>query len=166
MLATGDVTFVPKFKYQVHVVTKHSLFSKGQEWFGPWVESGASGPFMVSVPTPGDPGVVTKAIPFGALTAALAKAARPAVSSDGQIGAPPTQPVGSPPPTSGGAVGPPPPASKAAPSGDYGSRAYSGWTLGPPSVSAGTGAKGAPPTNGAEAEPVTFESFAPQLTGV
>jgi len=57
---TGQLDFVPKYRYQVHVVVKGSLFTKGMEWTGPWVETNGNGPLMLSVPTPEDAGVVVK----------------------------------------------------------------------------------------------------------
>lgn len=49
---TGDPEYQPTFRYRVHVIVRGSIFSSGQEWYGPWVESGGNGPFTVSVPTP------------------------------------------------------------------------------------------------------------------
>lgn len=66
---TGQPAFVPNFKYRVHVLVKGTIFNKGQEWYGPWIDAGGNGPFMVSVPRPTDGGVVVKDIirpPFGA----------------------------------------------------------------------------------------------------
>src|SRR5439155_26202349 len=61
---TGQLDFVPRFRYQVHVIVKGSLFSKGMEWTGPWVETNGNGPLMIIVPTPEDPGVtVTRDFP-------------------------------------------------------------------------------------------------------
>jgi hypothetical protein len=57
---TGQLDFVPRFKYQVRVVIKGSLFTKGMEWTGPWVESNGNGPLMITVPTPEDEGVTVK----------------------------------------------------------------------------------------------------------
>ena len=62
MLFTGQPDFVPKYDYQVRVIVKGSIMTKGQEWTGPWVEASSSGPMMISVPTPSDPGVTTKEI--------------------------------------------------------------------------------------------------------
>jgi hypothetical protein len=54
---TGQIDFIPRFRYQVRVIIKGSLLSKGMEWTGPWVETNGNGPLMISVPTPEDPGV-------------------------------------------------------------------------------------------------------------
>jgi hypothetical protein len=64
---TGQLDFVPRFRYQVHVLIKGSLFTKGMEWTGPWVETNGNGPLMISVPTPEDPSVtVNRAFPESA----------------------------------------------------------------------------------------------------
>jgi hypothetical protein len=60
---TGDPTVRPFFRYKVHVIVKGSLFAKGQAWEGPWVEAAGNGALTVSVPIPGDPGVVTREAP-------------------------------------------------------------------------------------------------------
>lgn len=57
---TGQLDFVPKYHYQVRVVVKGSLFTKGMEWTGPWNEANGNGPMMISVPTPEDQGVTVK----------------------------------------------------------------------------------------------------------
>ncbi|MEZ4870190.1 MAG: hypothetical protein R3C14_53165 [Caldilineaceae bacterium] len=49
---TGDPTFLPQYQYRVHVVVKGTIFSKGMEWWGPWVDGAGNGPIMISVPTP------------------------------------------------------------------------------------------------------------------
>jgi hypothetical protein len=71
MVYTGQKSFVPKFQYSVRVVVKGTLFTHGQEWStkDPIV-TGGSGGLMVSVPTPGDPNVVTKDVPLSVLAAA------------------------------------------------------------------------------------------------
>ncbi len=45
------------YKYQVRVIVKGSLFTKGMEWISPWKESLGNGPLMISVPTVEDEGV-------------------------------------------------------------------------------------------------------------
>ena len=127
MVYTGQKTFVPKFKYQVHVVVKGTLFSHGQEWTGPWVENGGSGPLMISVPTPTDPDVTAKDMPLSAFVAP---------SPDGGATSPPvttgpTAPpsTGRPTPThAGAATGTPPPATPQ--KGTVG-----GWSAAPPGPS-------------------------------
>jgi hypothetical protein len=95
---TGQLDFVPRFRYQVHVIVKGSLFSKGMEWTGPWVETNGNGPLVISVPTPEDPGVtVTRDFPESAVVSTPAHAGP---------GTPPAVP-GTPPATGG--VGAPPP---------------------------------------------------------
>jgi hypothetical protein len=63
MIYTGQPDFVPRFQYQVHVIVKGSIFTKGSEWLGPWVDASGNGPLTVSVPTPTDPGVRSREIP-------------------------------------------------------------------------------------------------------
>jgi hypothetical protein len=86
MVFTGDPDFVPKFKYQVRVLVKGSIFTKGKEWVGPWQEASGNGPLMLTVPTPEDVGVVARdlVIPMtgkanGAAVAVSAAAGRPPV---------------------------------------------------------------------------------------
>ncbi|MCE7980283.1 MAG: hypothetical protein DYG89_03760 [Caldilinea sp. CFX5] len=62
---TGQLDFVPRYRYQVRVVVKGSLFTKGMEWTGQWEEVAGNGPLIVHVPTPDDPGVTTRAMPIG-----------------------------------------------------------------------------------------------------
>jgi hypothetical protein len=62
MLFTGQPDFMPRYTYQVRVLVKGSIFVKGQEWLGPLESASGNGPIMISVPTPTDPGVVTKDI--------------------------------------------------------------------------------------------------------
>jgi hypothetical protein len=100
MVYTGQPDFVPSYQYQVRVVVKGSIFTKGMEWTGPWTDGAASGPMTLTVPTPDDDGVVKKALPE-------ALSAGATVPADG----PPPMHAGSPPPaTSNG-----PPATKDGP---------------------------------------------------
>lgn len=55
---TQDNAVRPFFKYQVRVIVKGTLTTKGMEWAGPWVNSLANGPLMITVPTPEDRDVV------------------------------------------------------------------------------------------------------------
>jgi hypothetical protein len=98
MIFTGQPDFIPKFDYQVRVVVKGSIFTKGMEWVGPWVESGTNGPLMISVPTADDPGVqmrslwkpgTLKARPRSAPPLALPAAAAPPASSRPPVSTPP-----------------------------------------------------------------------------
>ncbi len=57
---SSDATIRSFFKYQVRVIVKGSLFTKGMEWTGPWVRSIGNGPLTVSVPSTEDEGVVIK----------------------------------------------------------------------------------------------------------
>jgi hypothetical protein len=141
---TGQLDFVTRFRYQVHVIVKGSLFTKGMEWTGPWVETNGNGPLMVSVPTPEDPGVtVTRDFPESAGTGTPTHAAP---------GTPPAQPGANVPPP---AAGTPPPmrGGKAAPSVPA---AY-GYKIGPEDAGAKGGSgytpKDIPPTGAVEAIP-------------
>jgi len=51
---TQDSAVRPYFKYQVKVIVKGSLTTKGMEWAGPWINSLGNGPLMITVPTPED----------------------------------------------------------------------------------------------------------------
>jgi len=57
---TSDATVRSFYKYQVRVIVKGSLFTKGMEWTGPWVKTIGNGPLIISVPTMEDEGVVVK----------------------------------------------------------------------------------------------------------
>lgn len=100
MLFTGDPEFLPKYKYQVRVLVKGSIFTKGQEWTGKWEDASGNGPLMLTVPTPQDEGVVTREINIPM----LGSKPRPAASP---TGAPPSSGDGSKPPASGNAARPP-----------------------------------------------------------
>ena len=58
---TGQPDFRTQYQYQVRVVVKGSIFTKGMEWTGPWVDVNGNGPIMVSVPTP-DEAVSTRSL--------------------------------------------------------------------------------------------------------
>jgi hypothetical protein len=95
VIYTGQLDFVPKYRYQVHVVVKGNLFTKGMEWTGPWVETNGNGPLMLTVPTPEDAGVtVTRDFPL----ATTAPSPSPTAPGPGPtpIGQPPALP-GAPP---------------------------------------------------------------------
>ena len=151
MVYTGQPDFVPVFQYQVHVIVKGSLLTKGMEWFGPWTDGAASGPSTISVPTPDDPGVVKKALPE-ALQGAAATHATPPVG----------QGTSTPPPA--GHSGPtPPPKKSGPPSGSGGNGAkpkvsdIAGWTFyGTPGASASVDGKSAPSGE------LEFSSFMPR----
>ncbi len=54
---SSDKTIESRYQYQVRVIVKGNLFTKGQEWLSKWKTSVGSGPLMISVPTPEDEGV-------------------------------------------------------------------------------------------------------------
>ncbi len=54
---SSDQEIESRYEYQVRVIVKGSLFTKGMEWMGPWRRSVGSGPLMITVPTPEDEGV-------------------------------------------------------------------------------------------------------------
>jgi hypothetical protein len=72
MLFTGQPTFVPRFQYQVRVIVKGSIFTAGMDWIGEWQDASSSGPLMIKVPQPDDPGVTTRELPFSAVAGAPA----------------------------------------------------------------------------------------------
>jgi hypothetical protein len=57
---TGQLDYTPKYKYQVSVNVKGSLFSAGMSWTGPMVEGQGNGPLMIHVPRQDEAGVVSK----------------------------------------------------------------------------------------------------------
>lgn len=63
---TGQLDFIPSYRYRVRVTVKGSIFTRGMQWEGPWVERGGNGPCMVSVPTPEDEGVTRRGLLPGA----------------------------------------------------------------------------------------------------
>lgn len=57
---TSDDKVRSFYKYQVRVIVKGGLFTKGMEWTGPWVKTIANGPITISVPSMEDEGVTVK----------------------------------------------------------------------------------------------------------
>lgn len=106
MLFTGQPDFVARYQYQVRVIVKGSIFTRGMEWVGPWVDASSSGPVMITVPTPEDPGVTTRSY-SGAAAPAVGPAPVPAHPDTDR---PPAvlsgHPAGSPPPRPGSATVP------------------------------------------------------------
>lgn len=114
---TGQLDFQPLYQYQVHVVVKGSLFTKGMEWIGPWMDGAGNGPLVISVPTPDDQGVTKRSTIPGA-----PPVAQPASTSTTWTSTPPseTAPVasgdtkgvtvgaGTPPPATGKSIPPMP----------------------------------------------------------
>jgi hypothetical protein len=72
------------YKYQVRVIVKGGIFTKGTEWTGPWLSTIGNGPLTVSVPTTEDPGVVVKSL----------FAYKPATSATGKVQPPPAKGMG------------------------------------------------------------------------
>ncbi|MGH7308751.1 MAG: hypothetical protein ACREK6_08665 [Candidatus Rokuibacteriota bacterium] len=85
---TGQLDFVPAYKYRVRVIVRGTIFSQGMEWTGPWVEASGNGPLMVSVPTADDPGVTRRSLITGAESAVEGFPARPD-GTGGAVGRPP-----------------------------------------------------------------------------
>lgn len=133
---TGQLDFVPRFSYQVRVIVKGSLFSKGMEWTGPWVECNGNGPLMLRVPTPEDEGVtVMREFPMAA-TPAPTPVPSPGAPASGAPGMPPVKGVPATVPagqagSAGTTPGMPPPRTRA-PAG--GTEAY-GYRVGPGAAS-------------------------------
>jgi hypothetical protein len=155
MIYTGQPSFVPKFQYQVRVIVKGSIFTKGMEWVSSWQDGSANGPLTISVPTPDDTGVTKKSLVPGAVVAPPSPTAYP----------PPHVLSGHtpPPPVVSGKRGMPP-----AVLGDSGGSGSSGdidgWTTIPPgrsqppaSLATPAAAKGANGSSG-------FSGFSSQLT--
>jgi hypothetical protein len=113
---TGQLDYQPIYQYRVHVVVKGNIFTKGMEWFGPWVDVQGNGPLMVTVPTQDDPGVtnkrsltpreITSTAPLGlkAPGAPRPSSTRPPIGAPSGAPAPAHAParVGGPPPASRG----------------------------------------------------------------
>ncbi len=64
MLYTGDPGFQHYYRYKVKVLVKGTIFEPGREWEGPWVNSSANGPIIVSIPPPNGRGVSLRQVPF------------------------------------------------------------------------------------------------------
>ena len=127
MIFTGQPDFMPKFEYQVRVIVKGSIFTKGMEWIGPWQESGTNGPLMVSVPTPEDEGVQMRSLWLPGTIQARPETA-PALGPPSAPAAPPRIPAhasSTPPRVPAQASGPPPREKHPAYAG---ARDVGGWT--------------------------------------
>jgi hypothetical protein len=143
---TGQLDFRPEYRYQVHVVVKGGLFTKGMEWFGPWVDAAGNGPLVVSVPAQDDPNVTSRAIvrkPFPLTRERQAAMSGPPSTPHVGVGRPPSggqqpAPVGAPPRNV------PAPVGVGAPTG---AREVSGYAL-PPPAAARSRDVGAPPGHG------------------
>ena len=147
MVYTGDPAFEPKYKYQVRVLVKGSIFHPGQEWTGRWRDGMANGSFTATVPPPTEDGAVTRNVPLdrvGQATGASANTPPPA-----------TGPTPSAPPPNGSA--PPYNAGNGPPSSRGGPGTVGGWSYMPPPADNGTRAG----PNGYDDRGVVFESFAP-----
>ena len=90
---TGQPDFVPKYEYQVRVIVKGSIFSKGMEWVGPWEQAGANGSMIVTVPQADDPGVTKRSLNRALnVRTAPPPAMRSGHASTSSTGAPPAMP--------------------------------------------------------------------------
>jgi hypothetical protein len=85
MVFTGQPDFVPAYRYKVRVLVKGSLFSKGMEWEGDWVETSGNGALICTVPTQ-EEAVVTREIPL------MAARPQPAPPETGVTAQPPIIP--------------------------------------------------------------------------
>ncbi len=56
---TGQLDYTPRYRYQVTVSVKGTLFSAGMSWTGPVVEGQGNGPLMIHVPLMDEAGVVS-----------------------------------------------------------------------------------------------------------
>jgi hypothetical protein len=161
LLYTGQKDFIPQFQYDVRVVVKGTLFTHGQEWSTTRpIVTGGSGGLVVTVPTPDDPNVTTRALPLSAFeSATTATPPRP-------VNAPPaTGPVyaPAPPPATGGRVSQPTPtANRPAGAPPPKSLNYQGWSV----AATPTGSREmltAGPAN--ESGDVVFSGFEPAARG-
>jgi len=118
---TGQPDYIPLFKYQVRVIVKGSIFTKGMEWLGPWVDGAANGPFMVHVATPEEAGVTMRSLVPAAFSTAPLLAARTAMASVATGSTPPPATASAPPPTS------------SRDASGMGGVQVGGWTVSPPS---------------------------------
>jgi hypothetical protein len=124
---TGQLDYLPLYQYRVHVVVKGNIFTKGMEWFGPWLDVSGNGPLMVTVPTQDDPGVTSSRslTPREITSAYRPELAAPAASES----VPATVPYGTPKKGTG-----PPPATRVA----SGSPMVGRYAASPPAPSAST----------------------------
>lgn len=126
---TGDPDYGPTFRYRVHVIVRGSIFTPGQEWYGPWVEGAGNGPFTVSVPTP-DQAVDRRRLTARELIGSVPVgegAGEGEGEEEGPVGPPPSTVVGPPPPSTG--VGMPPPGERMSGAMEIGEKMVSGYEL-------------------------------------
>ena len=45
------------------MIVKGTIFEHGREWTGPWRDANGNGPITISIPRPGDQGVVERSLP-------------------------------------------------------------------------------------------------------
>ncbi|MFE5333375.1 hypothetical protein ACFRCG_44015 [Embleya sp. NPDC056575] len=110
---TGQKDFVPNYRYRVHVVVMGDLFSDGQAWSGPWVESSGIGAKTIHVPKSTDAGVVVRGVPRTAAgttapSAIPAASAAPAAAGPGAGAHPVTRGPAAAPTPATATIGPPP----------------------------------------------------------
>jgi len=143
---TGQLDFIPSYKYRVHAIVKGGLMTAGIEWWGPWEDRAGNGPLMISVPTPDGEGVTRRSLLAEEISAgAQAPAPPPAIAAPSATAPAPGGTTAPAPP--GGAVrvtsstAPAPPAT-----GKSGGRKVRGYTFeAPPAEKAGTTRAAAPP---------------------
>jgi hypothetical protein len=142
MIFTGQPDYLPKYTYQVRVVVKGTIFSKGMEWTGPEQEINANGPLMVRVPTE-EEAVSKRDLPLRFTGAVVAGAVRPPQLPS----RPPAAPARGRPPAARKPV-----TARAAPG------TVSGWSTAPPSAR--------PPARGAPSRTRAAGSEAQEGTGM
>lgn len=74
---SSNINIQARFEYQVRVIVKGSIMTKGMEWKGPWLRSVGNGPLMITVPTPEDEGVTTVRSYLGRPTISIDEANQP-----------------------------------------------------------------------------------------
>jgi hypothetical protein len=87
---TGQLDYLPAYRYRVHVVVKGSLFTHGMEWWSEWADTSGNGPLMVVVPTQEEAAQIRRFVPSNRPRAVElppgagpAPSTRPAVSAVG-----------------------------------------------------------------------------------
>jgi len=107
---TGQLDFVPRWRYRVTVIVKGGITSKGMRWTGPWQDMVGNGAFTLAVPLPED--AVTRDDLTVREIVGIDEVALPA--DGGPVPAPVPAPVG------GGGPGAPPRVGVGAPAGGPG----------------------------------------------
>jgi hypothetical protein len=60
---TGQLDYLPEYRYRVHVVVKGSLFTSGMEWWSEWRDTSGNGPLIAVVPTQEEAAQIRRMVP-------------------------------------------------------------------------------------------------------